>query len=194
MLLYDTIVVATTVEHVLTLDETKAHLNVLHAEDDGVISALIDAAIADFETQSGVRLRLHTREAVYTKFPQHNYELTLSYRPVASVVSLKYIDTESVEQTLVAGTDYQAITAEFQGKIYVGVDKNWPVTKAGRKDAVKARYTVGYAAGVVPADILNALKVLIAHRYEHRGDNDKAKDYPPAYVAVINTHSTAVPG
>lgn len=194
MLLYDNEVVATTIEPVLTLEETKAHLNVVHSEDDAVISGLISAAVADFERQSGVSLRLHTRDAIWSRFPYHDEDILLNYRPVASVVSLKYVDTSGVEQTLVANTDYQAVVGGFVATIGIGVERPWPPTQTGKKQAVTVRYTVGYGSGAVPADILNALKVLIAHRYEHRGDNDKAKDYPAAYLSVIGLHSTAVPG
>lgn len=194
MLLYDNEVVATTIEQVLTLEEVKAHLNVLHNEDDALIGSLIRACVADFQTQSGVQLRTSTRETIWDMFPYHDEELWIPSRPVQSIVSLKYVDTEGNEQTLVANTDYEPVIGGFYAKIAVGPTKSWPVTQAKRKRAVIARYICGYAAGAVPQDAIHAIKILIAHRYENRGDDVKSVGYPAAFHALLGQHSTAAPG
>ena len=191
MIIRDRQVVATTGDPPLTTAVAKAHLNVVHDEDNALIAALASAAVAEFEAVTGMKLRSETREATFDRFPGSSAGcLTLPNRPVTSVSSVKYFDTANVEQTLVADTDYQ-VTLGFQAKVLVGPDKAWPSVKAGKAEPVAVRYVVG---GTVPDDVLGALKLMVGERYENRGDSVKAKDVPPAARRVMELHSTSTPG
>lgn len=191
MIVRDRQVVAPTGDLPVTLAVAKAHLNVVHDDDDALITALIAAAIAEFEAVTAMKMRSETREATFNRFPGSSKGvLTLPHRPVTAVSSVKYFDSAGVEQTMVANTDYQ-VTLGFKAQVVVGPEKTWPVTQLGKAESVAVRYVVG---GSVPDDVVGALKIMVADRYENRGDNAKAKDVPAAARRVMELHSTATPG
>lgn len=190
MLLTDTQIIAPTGDGPLSLAVAKEHLNVYHDEDDQLISDNIAGAVADFESNANVCIRLQTREATFDRFPSQNDWLLIPRRPCTGIVSVKYYDSANVQQTMTVD-DYQAVNG-FNTRLYVGVDKSWPVTKAGRVEVVAVQYTAGYAK--LPDDIFGALKIIVADRYENRGDKAKAESIPPAAERVISLHSTSTPG
>lgn len=192
MLIYDKVFTAPTGAGPLSVTDAKAHLNVTHTDDDALITALINEAIANFETEAGVLLRVQTREATYDSFPTGSDSLEIPWRPVTSVTSVKYRDLNDAEITLPT-TGYQVVEG-YQTRIYGGASANsvWPETNYLRPAPITIRYIAGYVT--VPDDILGALKIMVAERYTHRGDNIKSPAMPPAAVRVIHLHSTSTPG
>lgn len=149
----------------VTLTEAKAHLRLEHALDDTYVTALIKAA------------RIHAEDVCWRGFVTQTWELILEAFPGAdevelrkgnlgAVTSVKYIDANGVEQTM-ASADYVVDTVSVPGRVLLAYGKSWPTTR-DQWDAVRVRYTVGWAEAAVPLPIKQALLLLVSQMYEHR--------------------------
>lgn len=80
--------------------------------------------------------------------------------PTLSIVSVKYLDANGVEQ-LLANTEYLLDDYSQPGWLTLAYGKSWPDTY-GVPNAVKVRYTAGYgAAAAVPQPIKNAIVLIV---------------------------------
>jgi hypothetical protein len=62
----------------------------------------------------------------------------------------------------------------------------WPVTQAGRPEAVEVDFEAGYATvAAIPAEAIQAVLLIVADRYEHRGD-EEGREIPPAAHRLLN--------
>ena len=125
----------------VSLEEAKAHLRVDHTADDVLILAMIDAATADAEHRIGRALVQQTWEQVEDCFGD---DIDLPNPPLVSVSSLKYLDTDGVEQTMSA-SDYSVNSDREPAEIIPAYGTSWPSTRSV-PSAVRARYVAGYAA------------------------------------------------
>lgn len=197
MVMGDRLVTATTLAAV-DFEEVKAHLNVLHKEDDHKIRNYIESAIADIETEAGIVLCEQIRECTFSRFPARNGELVLPVRPATAVTSVSYYDTTGVLTVL---ADCQFLLTGFVGRILPPIDDCWPMTQATRAEPVVVRYTAGYGERAddvdvadVPKDIIGAIKLLVADRYENKGDDIRVKNgLPPTVMRVLYRHSIGTP-
>lgn len=155
------LVTAPTVEPV-TLSEVKAQAVIGHDLDDTLLSVMISAAREHGESLTGRSWAPKTLEVVLDSFPSGAIELPAS--PVTAVTSVKYLDADGAEQTM-PDTDYYVDTDSLVGRV---VPKDaWPET-ADRLNAVRVRYTAGFAAGSIPPALKQWLLIRVATLYEHR--------------------------
>jgi len=160
----------------ISLAEAKAHLRVLHDDDDAYITALIDAATQHLEGRDGIVGRaLVTQSWEYRIdcFPACG-RIELPLPPLQSVASVTYVDQDGALQTL--STDvYMAETSTIVGMIRLKYDQQWPSTRY-EPYAVRIAFTAGYgAAGAVPETLKSAIKLLVGHWYLRR---DMGEDIP----------------
>jgi len=153
----------------ISLSEAKAHLRVDIATDDTLISSLITAARQYAETHCGRSFAEHTYRA---DIPNFNDAITLPGRPIQSISSIKYYNTDSPEAlTTVAANVYQlygACIVRRYGMV-------WPTSWAYRPDAVQITFVAAYdspaspttVAGV-PKAVTQALLLIIGDLYENR--------------------------
>ena len=145
----------------------KAHLRVDFATDDTLIDALVVAAREYVEQVTGRALITQTWELLDDRFKGR--EIHLSYAPLQSVTSVKYIDTGGVEQTF-SSDNYTVYTySSHPGEVGLNYDEEWPQTRR-IEDAVIVQFKAGYgdAGSDVPQPILQAMLMLISHWYENR--------------------------
>jgi uncharacterized phiE125 gp8 family phage protein len=93
-------------------------------------------------------------------------EVELPGGNLGAITSVVYVDADGAEQTLDADT-YEADTVSVPGRLLLAYDESWPSTRS-QWNAVRVRYTVGWAVADVPAPIKQALLLLVAQLYEHR--------------------------
>jgi uncharacterized phiE125 gp8 family phage protein len=166
----------------VTLAEAKAHLRIEGAEDDAYVTALIQAARQHVEEVCWRGLVTQEWEAVLEGFPDGALELPKGN--LASIASITYVDSAGATQTLAPAT-YEADTVSVPGRLLLAYGQSWPSTRC-QWDAVRVRYTVGWAAGEVPTPIRQALLLLVAQLYEHRTvDEDRALSRPSFTVDVL---------
>jgi uncharacterized phiE125 gp8 family phage protein len=150
----------------VTLAEAKAHLRMIHANDDAIITLYLEAAVANLDGKAGLlgrSLVTQTWELVYDTFPCGPIELPLG--PLQSIVSVKYFDVDGAEQTL-DPAGYAVDTASDPG--WLSPVDSWPATYA-MVNAVVIRFVAGYgAATAVPAAIKAGILLMVADMYENR--------------------------
>lgn len=175
-----------TVEPV-TLAVAKAHLNVTDTNDDTMISAMISAAREHVEHFTGRSLVAQTWLIITDDFP--SWEIRVSKPRLISVTSLKYYDTDNVQQTLVENTDF-TIDKYSEPSWIVPSSSGWPTVYSDGINAVELTVVQGYEdsgaspqdlADNVPSAIKQAILLHVGHMYEHR---ESASDFPVSMVPM----------
>jgi uncharacterized phiE125 gp8 family phage protein len=148
----------------VTLDEAKDHLRVVHTDDDMYITTLLLAATKwaeDFQCRTYIS-RTHTD--YLDKFPT---VIRPIYSPLVSVTSIKYLDTDGVQQTLSSAL-YRVDTNTEPGRITEAYNQSWPDIRSVT-NTIEIEYIAGYGtAAAVPDDVKAAIKLIVGHFYEHR--------------------------
>lgn len=150
----------------VSVPEALTHLRVEGWEDADHVAALIATARQYVEDYTWRALVTQTWELALDEFPEGAIELAKGR--LASVTSVRYVDTAGVEQTL-APAGYQVDDVREPGRVLPSPGTSWPSTQAGRVNAVRVRFVAGYGvAAAVPAPIKAALLLIVGHLYEHR--------------------------
>lgn len=177
-----TIVTAATGEP-LTSDQVKAQTRVDFGDDDTLITRLITAARAHVEKRTGTFLMAQTVDAKCDYFTDME---RLAFGPVTSITSVKYIDGDGVEQTLLTDV-YELRQDGITSALVLKYGQNWPAPRHGSQITVRA--VVGYAT--LPPDIAHAMLSLVAHWYEHReafGDGSASMPVPMLVDDLLINH------
>lgn len=156
----------------MTADDTTA--------DDALITSLITAARESAEHATGRALAPQTLEMAMDEFPDSWIDLDMP--PVSSVTSVKYTDTDGVEQT-VATTDYTLSPYGEARRIHPSYGVTWPSTQAVA-DAVRIRYVTGYTT--IPKAAKAAILLDIEIRYNKLTPADQDA-YEAARDSLLNT-------
>ncbi|SON54882.1 Phage gp6-like head-tail connector protein [Hartmannibacter diazotrophicus] len=164
----------------LTLGEAKLFLRLDGSDEDDLVTAFILAARLAVEQLSRRLLIDQTWRVTFDRVPKSRL-LKLPLMPVRSVVSLSVVDADGASTTV----DPSAYETDFTGgeaRIAV-TDPTLPgVRLAGIEVRVQAGY--GTAAEDVPEPLRQAMRLLVAHWYEHRGDV-AANGIPDAVVSLL---------
>jgi len=144
--------------------DVKLHLRVDHTDDDDLIEQIMLAATEWAENYQRRTYITRSRTYYLDEFPE---VFRPPFSPLVTITSIKYYDTDGVQQTL-DSAQYRVDTATEPGRVTEAYNCNWPDIRS-MTNAIEVIYTSGYgAAGDVPDDIKAALKMLIAHLYEDR--------------------------
>jgi uncharacterized phiE125 gp8 family phage protein len=172
----------------ITLTEAKAHLKVDFDEEDALILIYISAAREYAEQFCNRGFLTQTIVHSLDAFPQCSIQNPLAYfrlyrTPVQALVSLKYIDTENVEQTI--GIENLVLSKiDIPAKLGKLDAYTWPET-ANVPGAVSIEYTCGVAtAAEVPAAIKAAILLMVGEMYEQR--ENKVKKLPTAAESLMS--------
>ena len=154
-------------EEPVSLAEAKLHLRVDFPDDDALIVAIISAARQHAEMLTRRQFIAARWKLVLDRFPEHAVALPRS--PLQSVVSIDYLDTGNVLQTLPA-SDYTVDAACEPARITPVFGATWPVTLP-QIAAVSVLFDAGYGtAADVPEGIKAWIKLRVGSLYEHRED------------------------
>lgn len=161
-------------------------------EDDILTGLCIPAARLACENATGRALITQTWEAVLDAWPAAA-AIELLRAPVIAVTSVKYIDTDGVEQTLDASA-YALDKDSEPGWLLPAYDTDWPEAR-DVANAVRVRYTAGY--GLAAADVPQALRMWIAlHAAAHFNSREAAQDRPlsvnPALDGLLDPYRVMV--
>ena len=162
---YSTVITSAPAVEPVSVAEAKTHLNVTNSADDTFIGTLITAARRYVEQVTGRQLITATWRLSMDRFPN---EIQLPYPPYSSTTSIVYTASDGTSTTL-ATAAYQIDIDTEPVRIMPAWAYTWPTTRQVYR-AVQVTYVAGYgAAGTsVPADILAAMKSIIATLYEFR--------------------------
>ncbi|MBY3543666.1 phage gp6-like head-tail connector protein [Rhizobium laguerreae] len=173
----------TAVAPILTTADAKAHLRVLHDDDNTYIDGLI-AVAGDW--------LFGENSWIGRPAPASEWEMTMASFPVGCLDIPKppLVTVDGVFYTPADGgaereiTDFRTFGVGGNGYILPAIDTVWPETD-GEPESVRIEFTAGYAA--LPASIKHAALLLIGHWYENREAATEAKlsDLPMAVDALL---------
>lgn len=175
----------------VSLVEAKAHLRVDHDDDNVRIQALIWAAHNEFAGPDGWVGRsfsLQTLELRLNMFPGCG-DIELPYPPLlvdgGHPLTVKYTDADGAEQT-VDSAIYSIVTSGGAGiaRVALNYQSVWPSPR-WQADAVRVRYSAGYAADDKRAE---GLKAAINLHVEMNYDDVDAEKWRRTIDALLSTY------
>lgn len=174
-------VTAAPTEEPLSLDDAKAHLNVLHDDDDDLIASHLAAARSHVETATGTRLCTQT---VTARTDNWCDLARLPVAPVRALTSIAYVDAAGGAQTL-SPSVYDARLEGLEPTVVLNAGRVWPARAPGSLITVTAEVGYGEAADQ-PQAVVQALKLLIAGFYADR----EGGSLSAAVEALLAGHKT----
>src|SRR3990167_8665363 len=150
-----------------TAAEAKAEIPgyVAGTNNDATILRCLNSATKWFQNQTCRQLMVATWLQTWADWPE---AMKLGLRPISSVSSVKYYDTDATLQT-VSASDYWVDTNANRDEpdIVFKSSFTWPTVEDGRPSAVEVRFVAGYpSAAAVPDDIKGAIQMLTRYWYE----------------------------
>lgn len=164
-------------DSILPLADAKAHLRVTHDDEDALIGALRDAAIAHVERVSGVVLAEADFRWTARRFLDR---IELPVGPVTELGEVGYLDDEGEAAT------YNGARL-VDGAVYASLDDAFPYANGYASVA----FTAGLASPGDAPDLLAAVKLLLGHFYENReatSPGTGATELPLGAQALIDTY------
>ena len=173
----------------LTLAEAKAHCRIDISDDDGLLAGYILAARHWIEGQTHRAMVQRTYDyTIDWCWPTKNCRswIDLPFPPLVSVTSVSYVDTNGATQTLSTSL-YTVMTNRPVGAITNAYEQTWPDLRP-QVEAITVRFVAGYAS--VPDDLVQAMKMLVAHWYENRETVviGQATEVPMAVEALVSAY------
>jgi uncharacterized phiE125 gp8 family phage protein len=151
----------------VTTAEMKLHMreDLSDTDNNSLIDSYISAAVDWVESFTGLPLTSATYAYYLEEFPTDGSDIILPRCPVVTLTQIAYIDAAGTSQVLSAANyDVQNKT----GRIRPAYGQSWPTTQSVL-DAVTISFTAGHgSANAVPNVLKLAVKMLVAHWYEHR--------------------------
>lgn len=173
----------------------KAWCRIDASDEDAILTGLcIPAARQACETATGRALITQTWEAVLDAWPASS-AIELLRAPVLAITSVKYIDTNGVEQTLDSSA-YALDKDSEPGWLLPAYGTDWPEAR-DTANAIRVRYTAGY--GAAASDVPQALRMWIALHaaasYQTREsvqESDRPLTVNPALAGLIEPYRLLV--
>ena len=157
----------------ISLTRALGHLRVKSGEENDLVADLIVAVTTYVDGASGIlgrALVTQTWDLKLDRFPVSSLiPIEVQLPPLQSVSSIKYIDTDGVEQEW-DNSEYQVASGENSplARILPAFNESWPITR-NQPDAVTIRYVAGYGTPAdVPGAIKSAMLLIIGELYERR--------------------------
>ena len=148
----------------ITLEEAKDHLRVEGDFEDALILSLIQAAYKHAENKTRRTLIDREETLILDRLPIRGMGIELPFNPVQEILAFDYIDPDGNPESidlltlrLDKRTLYPMLMPQF--------GTEWPQV-IGEPESITIRLRIGYEE--TPADIRQALLLLISHFYEHR--------------------------
>ena len=168
--------------------ELKTHSVVDFADDDDYLKTLINVARQQVENDTG---RALINQTWLQQMECFDGEITLNKGPVSAISSIKYIDTDGVEQTLPMA-NYTFGKRFGEARICPSYGNSWPQVRQGL-GAVTVEFIVGWGSGrdKVPYPLRQAIMIMAEHLYEHRGltVTGSIAKVPMSYESLIASYT-----
>ena len=129
----------------VSLEAVKSSLRLSQSDTthDDDLATSINAATEQVEQDTDRVIVNQTFALARNCFPSGNGPIQISVKPVSSIVSIQYIDTDGSPATI-DGADYQL--DEGRRQVYLNNGKEWP-TVLQQQNAVTVNFIAGYGTG-----------------------------------------------
>jgi uncharacterized phiE125 gp8 family phage protein len=169
----------------VTLAEVKDHLRVDHDDENDLITAYVDAAVAYLDGWGGILGRC---------IMEQEWSVTMTALPVNGSIPLPFPDVSTVVVEYVADGSTATLSSatyrlqEDAGSAWIEQVEGatWPATDT-RADAVTITMTSALPAAALPR-VAVAIKLLVGHWFENReavAVGATVADVPLAFAALI---------
>jgi uncharacterized phiE125 gp8 family phage protein len=137
-------------------------------DDDALVTSLNETATDYIQDTLEKSFTDEVFELHLDGFPDNDCPIDIHRTPLDSITSIKYIDTDGVEQTMTAA-NYKVDTVGEPASVHLAFGKSWPTARE-EVNAVKVTFTAGYGTAItdVPERYKTIIKHMFAHLYEHR--------------------------
>jgi len=157
------VLIAGATADVISVDELRAHLRIMHNEQNELLKRLIQSATAIVERETGRQLMPATYEYQHDVMPA---SFAIYKLPFNSFVSCKYVNEAGSEVTLTNDTDFAIDPAEPATVKFTNV-----ITCKAVHNAIQFRFKAGYAnTDAVPHDIKLAIMLIASRLYVNPED------------------------
>jgi len=148
---------------IITVADLKAHLRVTHTQEDTLISALRSAAISWVEEHCNIKLGSYTARGYLPDWRVAYFPIG----PVTAITEVKYQTTADKDYTTDLTTLATTLwyTDEITQPARIAF-RDYPTTYDYALTPVVITFTAGYTT--MPAPVLQAIRLLVAHMYENR--------------------------
>lgn len=149
----------------LSLAEAKGFLRIEHDDDDTVIETMIIAARTHIETLTRCAMIAQTWRFIRDSWPDEG-RIALRRGPLLSIEDVRIFNSEGIASSL----DSESFVIDRAANVVAS--PVWTLPVPGRVIAgieIDAVLGFGGAADAVPEDLRQAMRLLVAHWYEHRG-------------------------
>lgn len=175
-------------EEPVAIEEARAQVELTEGDDsfDPLLTIYIGAARGHFEDVTNQKLVTQT---VVLRCSCWDDLERLPVAPVSEVVSVEYLDTAGVLQTL-ATSVYEAVLVALEPQIRLKVGQSWPQVRQVA-DAIRVTVTAGYGdAADVPAKLKQPLLLMAGHWFAHREDSAAVKlnEIPHGFGPLLDNH------
>lgn len=153
----------------VSVEEARAQCSIAADDDtfDLELGIYVQAAREQVEAYTGLKIMAQTVSLKASCFGDLE---RLPTAPIASIASVKYLDTDGAEQTLDAAVYEDHLEAELQPEVRLKVNQTWPVIRQV-SDAVRVSAVAGYAnAAAVPAALKLAMLLMVGDWFANRED------------------------
>jgi uncharacterized phiE125 gp8 family phage protein len=151
----------------ISLAEAKAHLRVMHTDEDTFINTLITAARNTVEQRYDLALMAQGWSVFADQWPIQGV-FNLPLHPVSSIIDIKIYGDDDVAATL-DPAHYFLESASKPARLVMRNGRVFP-TPARRVNGIEIKLTAGFVS--VPIVIKQALLIILADLYASRGDVD----------------------
>ena len=166
----------------VSLAEAKAQLRLVHDDDDPLVASLVTAARRVVEARTGLCLVAQAWLCFSDAWPADGVIVL----PVAPLIEIEEIGVfgEDDQKAVIDPAHYVADATARPPRVLLRGSRQWP--RPGRAvNGIGIRVQAGFgAAGDVPQPLRQAVLMLVAHWYAHRGD-EAAPGTPKAVEALL---------
>ena len=151
----------------ISLAEAKAHLRIDASDEDSLLSSLITAGRIFVERTLSLALITETWSFYLDGWPRSG-TIALPIQPVQAVTAVKAFDPDD-SPTIVNSDTYSVDVLSEPARLVLSAGAV-QLSPARLLNAFEVAFTTGFGdeATDVPAPIRHALKLLVAHWFEHR--------------------------
>jgi len=163
----------------VSLEEMRSQLGITAADDtarDDSIERAISSARAWAESFTESAVVTQTRAQYYSAFPDY-FKLSA---PLQSVGSIKYLDTDGIEQILDAA-DY--IIDILNAEVHPGYEVNWPDARL-QINSISIEYDSGYESPEETSLLYKQAIIIVVSHWEKYFDLSESNSYIGRIPAV----------
>lgn len=167
--------------------EAKNWLNVFHTTHDDLIDDLIEDAVYEWEERTGEILRQATGTVYLSEWPAC---IELNRRPIRTVTTINYVDTDQVSQT-VSAADYNLDAFGIVPRITFRPEYTFPDLDDDTINPIVITCVMGYTASTLPGHVRQAIRYMVADMYQHR--DNPVRDRKSAYDRLVTVSQSYIP-